>query len=182
MFDTSSLEAQVEAYVEEKLQEQAVAIADRILMTYPTGKSVQDIMHITGLPLYLAETVFDKCAWKHNYKRNYPKGYVMGQVEVVWNMAKNEDVDAKKLESFLTRMDSVKAEQWKKNPDKAAITELLFHHLNIYEIMDALSMTIEKVQELIPYCQKLQTYQPVFKPVSVTDEEAEKAYQKHISD
>lgn len=53
MFDTSSLEAQVEAYVEEKLQEQAVAIADRILMTYPTGKSVQDIMHITGLPLYL---------------------------------------------------------------------------------------------------------------------------------
>lgn len=55
MFDTSSLEAQVEAYVEEKLQEQAVAIADRILMTYPTGKSVQDIMHITGLPLYLAE-------------------------------------------------------------------------------------------------------------------------------
>lgn len=97
-------------------------------------------------------------------------------------MAKNEDVDAKKLESFLTRMDSVKAEQWKKNPDKAAITELLFHHLNIYEIMDALSMTIEKAQELIPYCQELQTYQPVFKPVSVTDEEAEKAYQKHISD
>ena len=30
MFDTSSLEAQVQAYVEEKLQEQAVAIADRI--------------------------------------------------------------------------------------------------------------------------------------------------------
>lgn len=182
MFDTSSLEAQVEAYVEEKLQEQAVAIADRILMTYPTGKSVRDIMYITGLPLYLAEKVFDKCAWKYNYKRNYPKGYVIGQVTVVWNMAKNEDVDAKKLESFLTRMDSVKAEQWKKNPDKAAITELLSHHLDIYQIMDALSMTIEKVQELIPDYQELQTYQPVFKPVSVTDEEAEKAYQEHISD
>lgn len=182
MFDTSSLEAQVEAYVEEKLQEQAVAIADRILMTYPTGKTVQDIMYITGLPLYLAEAVFDKCAWKYNYKRNYPKGYVMGQVEVVWKMAKNEDVDAKKLESFLTRMDSAKAEQWKKNPDKVAITELLSHHLNIYEIMDTLSMTEEKVLELMPDCQELQTYQPIFKPVRVTDEEAEKAYQKKKSD
>ena len=181
MFDTSSLEAQVEAYVEEKLQEQAVAIADRILMTYPTGKSVQDIMHITGLPLYLAETVFDKCAWKYNYKRNFPKGYVIGQVTVVWNMVKNEHVDAKKLESFLN-MDCAKAEQWEKNPDKAAITELLSHHLDIYQIMDALSMTIEKVQELMPDCQELQTYQPVFKPVTVTDEDAEMAYQEHISD
>ena len=81
MFDTSSLEAQVEAYVEEKLQEQAVAIADRILMTYPTGKSVQDIMHITGLPLYLAETVFDKCAWKHNYKRNTLKVMSWGRLK-----------------------------------------------------------------------------------------------------
>ena len=42
MFDTSSLEAQVQAYVEEKLQEQAVAIADRIHMTNSTGKSDQD--------------------------------------------------------------------------------------------------------------------------------------------
>ena len=42
MFDTSSLEAQVQAYVEEKLQELAVAIADRIHMTDSTGKSVQD--------------------------------------------------------------------------------------------------------------------------------------------
>ena len=58
MFDTSSLESQVEAYVEDKLQEQAIAIADRILMTDPTGKSVQDIMYITGLPLYLAERRF----------------------------------------------------------------------------------------------------------------------------
>ena len=164
-----------------KTEEQAVAIADRILMTYPTGKSVQDIMHITGLPLYLAEKVFDKCEWKYNYKRNFPKGYAIGQVTVVRNMVKNEHVDAKKLESFLN-MDSAKAEQWEKNPDKAAITELLSHHLDIYQIMDALSMTIEKVQELIPDYQELQPYQPVFKPVSVTDEEAEKAYQEHISD
>lgn len=43
-------------------------------------------------------------------------------------------------------------------------------------------MTIEKVQELMPDCQELQTYQPVFKPVTVTDEDAEMAYQEHISD
>lgn len=181
MFDTSSLEAQVEAYVEEKLQEQAVAIADRILMTYPTGKSVQDIMHITGLPLYLAETVFDKCEWKKNYKRSFPKGYVIGLVTVARKIAKNENLDAKKLESIL-EIDHEKAEQWKKSPDKAAITELLSHHLDIYKITDALSMTIEKVQELMPDCQELQAYQPTFKPVSVTDEEAEKAYQEHIFD
>ena len=59
---------------------------------------------------------------------------------------------------------------------------MLSHHLDIYKILDALSMTIEKVQELMPDCQELQTYQPVFKPVTVTDEDAEMAYQEHISD
>lgn len=180
MFDTSSLETQVEAYVEEKLQEQAVAIADRILMTDPTGKSVQDIMYITGLPLYLAETVFDKCEWKKNYKRSFQKGYVRGQVTVARNIAKNENVDAKKLESIM-EIDHEKAEQWKKNPDKAAITELLYRQLDISDIMDALSMTIEKVQELMPDCQELQTYQPAFKPVTVTDEDAEMAYQEKFA-
>ncbi len=176
MFDKNLPE--VQAYVEEKLQKQAVAIADRILMTYPIGKTIQDIMYITGLPRKMAEAVLDKCAWKYNYKQNFPKGYVMGQVQILWNMAKNENVDAKELESFL-KIDYAKAEQWKKNPDKAAITELLSHHLDVYEIMDTLSMTKEKVQELMPDCQELQKYQLVFKPIRVTDEEAEKAYQEN---
>ena len=42
-------------------------------------------------------------------------------------------------------------------------------------------MTIEKVQELMPDCQELQTYQPAFKPVTVTDEDAEMAYQEKFA-
>ena len=166
---------EVQAYVKEQLQEQAIAIADRMLMTYPIGKTTESVMYVTGLSKEMVEKVFDKCSWKFNYKRNYPKGYVVGQVKIVRNMIKNGNTDAKDLERFL-HMDPVKAKQWEKDPDKAAITELLFHHCDIYRIMDAFSMTEEKVREQMPDCQERRNYQPVFKPVSVTDEEAEEAY------
>ena len=171
---------EVQAYVEEKLQEQAIAIADRMLMTYPIGKTTESVMYVTGLSKEMVEKVFDKCSWKFNYKRNYPKGYVIGQVKIFWNMVRDENTDTKMLEHFF-RINPAKAEQWKRDPDKAAIIELLFHHCDIYDIMDALSMTEEMVREQIPDYQERRNYQPVFKPVSVTDEEAEEAYLRRNS-
>lgn len=69
---------------------------------------------------------------------------------------------------------------WKKDPDKYAVMELVWHGIGNLDIMKELDLTYDMLRELYPTSEELKEYSAVFRPESPSDEELEKGYQKML--
>lgn len=182
---------EIQKYLEEELQKQKEQIAERILWRkahFPFYNSIrEDVVYCTGLSREKVEQIANKCQWKLHYQEGWTEGALLSSAKLFRNFMKYEEhmpdnMDKEKEINDVTKTftDEPSALEWKNNPDKCAVIELVKHGIENRDIIDGLELTYDQLQELYPTDEELEAYHPIFNEKRKSDEELEEAYQKMI--
>lgn len=182
---------EIQKYLEEELQRQKEQIAERILWRkahFPFYNLIcEDVVYCTGLSKEKVEQIANKCKWKLHYQEGWIEGALLSSAKLFRNFIKYEEhtpnnIDKEKKINDVTKTftDEPLASEWRNNPDKYAVMELVKHGIENRDIMDGLELTYDQLQELYPTNEELEAYHPILDEKRKSDEELEESYQKMI--
>lgn len=178
MKDVKSPENQ--AYVNEKLQEQLEQITERIILRHINSfykPDSADIEFYTGLPREKIEEIADKCRRKMLIQQAYLTGSLLEDVKYFCEYLKAENF-SNELAAAEFHVSPECAVEWKRDPKRSAVRELVYHQVDKRNIMKSLRLTEDEFYQLMPEADDLKTYEPVFHPQKLTEQDLEEKYQK----
>ena len=178
MKDVKSPENQ--AYVNEKLQEQLEQITERIILRHINSfykPDCADIEFYTGLSREKIEEIADKCRRKMLIQQAYSAGSLLEDVKYFCEYLKAE-IFSNELTTAEFHVSPEWAVEWKLEPKRSAVRELVYHQVDERNIMKSLHLTEDEFYQLMPEADDLKTYEPVFQPKELADQELEEKYQK----
>jgi len=179
MFDENSPE--VINYVNHKLKEQALNIAEKILDNY--GDFYIDVIEkCISISDEELDKLVMKCRMKAVYKQSYWQGVILERVYRFYRVLKHPtDLSLEQLMELLQiDQKKIKLEDWKSDPEKWAIAECQNWDMPKEWIMKELELTEEEFREHTPNMSEFSNYVPVFTGKEPTDDMVEKAYQKYL--
>lgn len=179
MFDENSPE--VINYVNQKLKEQSLNIAEKILDNYGDFHVgiIEKCIDISAEEL---DELLDGYWMKKAYKQSYWQGVILGRVYRFYRVLTHPtDLSLEQLMELL-RVDQkkIKLEDWKSDPEKWAIAECKKWDMPKEWIIEELELTEEEFHEHTPNMSELSNYVPVFTGKEPTDDMVEKAYQRYL--
>lgn len=183
MIDKTNPEIQI--YLKEELQKQREQILERIIWRnryFPIFNSTyENLEYYTGASMEKIEEIIEKCQWKARYQRTYDRTRLLARVGCAWYLIKMQqlDDDLKAVKNGIV-IEALK--EWRKDPDKYAVMELVCHNIPEEYIVNELDLTYDKLRELYPTDEELKKYQPAFTEEELSDEKLEEAYQKMIKE
>ena len=178
MKDVKSPENQ--AYVNEKLQEQLEQITERIILRHINSfykPDCADIEFYTGLSREKIEEIADKCRRKMLIQQADSEGSLLEDVKYFCEYLKAE-IFSNELSTAEFHVSPECAVEWKREPKRSAVRELVYHQVDERNIMKSLHLTEDEFYQLMPEADDLKTYEPVFQPKELADQELEEKYQK----
>lgn len=178
MKDAKSPENQ--AYINEKLQEQLEQITERIILRHINSfykSDCADIEFYTGLSREKIEEIADKCRRKLLIQQAYSAESLLEDVKYFCEYLKTEN-SSNELASAEFHVSQECAVEWRREPKRSAVRELVYHQVDERDIMKSLRLTEDEFYQLMPEADDLKTYEPVFQPKELAGQELEEKYQK----
>lgn len=171
---------EIQAYVYEKLNEQLEQITERIILRHINSfykPDYADIEFYTGLSKEKIEKIADICRRKMLIKQAYSAGFLLGDVKYFGEYLKDENF-SNELATAEFHVSPECTEEWKRDPKRSAVRELVYHQVDEQDIMESLHLSEDEFYQLMPEPDDLKIYEPVFQPKEITDQELEEKYQK----
>lgn len=171
---------EIQAYVNGKLNEQLEQITERIILRHIDSfykPDCADIEFYTGLSREKIEEIADKCRRKMLIQQAYSSGFLLREVKYFCEYLKDES-SSNELAAAEFHVSSECVEEWKRDPKRSAVRELVYHQVDEQDIMKSLHLTEDEFYQLMPGTNELVTYAPVFQLKEITDQELEEKYQK----
>lgn len=171
---------EIQAYVKEKLQEQLEQITERIILRHINSfykPDCADIEFYTGLSREKIEKIADKCRRKMLIQQAYSAGSLLEDVKYFCEYLKTEN-SSNELAAAEFHVSPECTAEWKQEPKRSAVRELVYHQVDERNIMKSLHLTEDEFYQLMPEDDELKTYEPVSHPKKLTEQDLEEKYQK----
>lgn len=171
---------EIQAYVNEKLQEQLEQITERIILRHIKSfykPDCADIEFYTGLSREKIEEIADKCRRKMLIQQAYSAESLLEDVKYFCEYLKTEN-SSNVLASAEFHVSPECAVEWRREPKRSAVRELVYHQVDERDIMKSLRLTEDEFYQLMPEADDLKTYEPVFQPKELAGQELGEKYQK----
>lgn len=179
---SSSLENNV--YFQKKLEEQMEQVAERIINWHEkdiiSTLTIENLVYVTGLSEEKIEAVIEKYRWKKQFAEGYRMGCVQGQLEVLYQMMKCEELSAEDIaDSF--GIEPQRVEMLKENLEYGIFMEAMSHGLECSQIAEILEITQEEAGRMMLNTEGMQEYRPFLPtPETLAAEELEVRYRKKL--
>ena len=179
MFDKDSPE--IKDYVNQKLQEQAEMIAEKILYNY-RAYDLNKLVECTGISEEAVDRLVDKYNYKERFKYGYYHGVTLSRIQGFYHLLKHSaDLSFEQLvKVFQVNPRKIDKEAWESNPEKWAIAECKCHDTSKDDMIRILKLTEEEISKYAPTWEELDDYVPAFSGEYPTEERLEEAYQEYL--